>query len=63
MHLLLFLHPDDRFLTVEKIDEIISADFHLYNKTLLVNRNKLLVHLRFMDPVEVPLANLLACNH
>ena len=26
MHLLLFLHPDDRFLTVEKIDEIISAE-------------------------------------
>ena len=26
MHLLLFLHPDDRFLTVEKIDEIISSE-------------------------------------
>ena len=26
MHLLLFLHPDDRFLIVEKIDEIISAE-------------------------------------
>ena len=26
MHLLLFLHPDDRFLTVEKINEIICAE-------------------------------------
>ena len=26
MHLLLFLHSDDRFLTAEKIDEVISAE-------------------------------------
>ena len=26
MHLLLFLHPEDRFLSAERIDEIISAE-------------------------------------
>lgn len=26
MHLLLFLHPDDRFLDADKIDQIISAE-------------------------------------
>ena len=27
MHLLLFLHPEDRFLSAEKIDEVVSAEF------------------------------------
>ena len=26
MHLLLFLHPDDRFMDADRIDQIISAE-------------------------------------